>query len=309
MRDHNMDKEHNNIIRREGQDMGKEGIRGVKAEMSDEIFQKISKLVHEKIGLKLTDKKKYMVYSRLSRRLRELGLTNFNKYYQLLKKDTSELEELINLLTTNVTNFFREIHHFAFLKNRVFTELKQEKHNKKIRVWSAGCSSGEEAYSLAIILYDHFGPEWDIKILATDINTEVLNMAREGIYNYQQVKNIPYNLLSRYFLMGTGDNEGLFKVKDDIKKLIVFKKLNLNSGSYQIESKLDFIFCRNVFIYFNHKIRARILEHFYRLLKDNGYLFLGHSESINNSRAKNNRWKLVWQTTYQKTGKGERDGA
>jgi chemotaxis protein methyltransferase CheR len=233
--------------------------------INDEIFEKISNLVNEMIGLNLSHKKKAMVNSRLSKRLRELGLNDFEEYYQFLDGNKNELIKLYNLLTTNVTKFFREEYHFSYLEEEVLPNIMANKDNKKIKVWSAGCSSGEEAYSLAIVLKEFFNTEkWDVKILATDINTEVLKVAREGIYHQRQVKPIPYNLLVKHFKLGQDEKKDLFKVKSDLKDLVRFGKINLNkAGEYPIKSKFDFIFCRIVFIYFIDKIRNEILYKFH----------------------------------------------
>ncbi|SJZ40910.1 CheR family methyltransferase [Selenihalanaerobacter shriftii] len=272
-----------------------------KVKISDKAFNQISELMQRTIGLNLSTKKKAMVHSRLSKRLRELNLDSFDEYYQLLNESESELVHLCNLLTTNVTKFFREKYHFQFLQDRVLPQIKADKCNKKIRIWSAGCSSGEEVYSLAIILREFFDDDWDIKILATDINTEVLRLAKKGIYHQRQIKPIPYKLLTKYFKLGEGKNKGLFKVKQHLNELVVFKRLNLNqSTEYPIKSELDFVFCRNVFIYFKKKTREQVLHRFYNYIKDNGYLFLGHSESINGSSGLAEKWKLIQQTTYQK---------
>jgi chemotaxis protein methyltransferase CheR len=271
-------------------------------QISSQVFAKISKLVAEKIGVYLPEKKKAMVNSRLSKRIRKLGLANFDEYCRYLQNNEAELLELYNTVTTNVTKFFRENHHFDFLRETVFPLLKQ-KEKPKIRVWSAGCSTGEEPYSLAIELAEFFDiDKWDIKILASDINTEALQTARNGIYKEDQVKQIPYSRLTKYFKLGIRKPERLFKVKEQLKNLIVFRRINLNpEANYPINSALDFIFCRNVFIYFTPETREQILNHFYRHLKKQGYLFLGHSESINQRKPGYNNWQPVDKTTYQKS--------
>ncbi|MGM0501548.1 MAG: CheR family methyltransferase [Bacillota bacterium] len=267
-------------------------------QISQRVFDHISDLIYQEIGVHLPKKKKSMVNSRLSKRIRKLGLSDFKEYCDYLEDNKKELLHLFNTLTTNVTHFFREKHHFEFLKNQVFPELKQN-NNKKVRGWSAGCSSGEEAYTLAILLSEFFSKSWDVKILGTDINTEVLTAARKGIYHHRQVKKAPYELLTKYFQLGSGENEGLFKVKDKLKKLVVFRRSNLNQKQYPIKSELDFIFCRNVFIYFNKNTQSQILNKFHSYLKTGGYLFLGHSESIS-AEDQANKWRSVAKTTYQK---------
>ncbi len=270
-------------------------------EFSDQLFNKFSRLIYQNIGVNLPLKKKSMVKSRLAKRIRRLRMNSFAEYYDYLSDNDAELVQLYNLLTTNVTKFFREDYHFQFLQQKLFPRLKRRRQ-KRLYIWSAGCSSGEEVYSLAITIREFFDPEvWKIKILATDINTEVLEAAQEGIYHYRQVKSIPYNLLKKYFKLGRGSNNRLFKVKDELKQLIRFKRLNLNQkSSYPIDKRLDFIFCRNVFIYFNQEIRDEILARFHSHLRSAGHLFLGHSESISRLTDNHNRWQPVYKTVYQK---------
>ncbi|TDX47823.1 CheR family methyltransferase [Orenia marismortui] len=267
-----------------------------------DVFQKISSLIYKSIGVNLHDKKRAMVNSRLSKRLYKLGLTSFEEYYQYLINTPQELSQIYNILTTNVTKFFREEYHFKFIKEQVLPRIEKRNKNKSIRVWSAGCSSGEEAYSLAIILREYFiNTSWDIKILATDINTDVLKTGKEGIYSYDKVNAIPYDLLKKYFKLGRGKQANLFKAKEELRDLIEFKKINLNQlEDSSIKDNLDFIFCRNVFIYFRPKTREKIIKQFYQKLKDDGYLFLGHSESINSSRQVEEKLRSVYKTTYQK---------
>lgn len=264
--------------------------------ISDQLFYKFSEIIHKKIGFALPINKKYLLYSRLAGRIRKLGLADFDSYYKLILTDEKELVKLCNLLTTNVTHFFRENYHFKYLEKNALPSFNHK--NKKIRAWSAGCSTGEEAYSLAIVLDQFFqNKKKDIQVLATDINTEVLEAARKGIYLYQKVSNIPYEYLTRYFMLGKGQNEGLFKVKKDIRKMVNFRYLNLNLDNYSFNEKFDFIFCRNVFIYFNPSTREKILNNFYKYLKDDGYLFLGHADI---AKLNLDRWIQVWKTTYRK---------
>lgn len=265
--------------------------------ISDHLFYKFSNILNKEIGLFLPLKKKYLLYTRLVGRLRQLGLNNFDIYYDLIVKDRAELVKLYNLLTTNVTRFFRENYHFEYLKGELLPLFLSAK-KKKIRAWSAGCSTGEEAYSLAIVL-DHFFQDkgFDIKIIATDINTEVLEFASKGIYSYQKIADIPYELLTRYFMLGKKQNEGFFKVKKRLRKMLIFENLNLNLENYVLNYKFDFIFCRNVFIYFERRTRNRILNNFYNQLQDDGYLFLGHADS---ARLDSNKWLQVWKTTFRK---------
>jgi len=261
-------------------------------------FTKIQKLIYDQIGVNLKTSKKTMVKARLLKRLRRLGLTSFEEYLEFLNHNNQELVILYNFLTTNVTHFFREKHHFKYMQDNVLPELLLE-NKKVIRVWSAGCSSGEEVYSLAIVLKEFFPKDWTIKILGTDINTEVLKIASTGIYSQKSVEKIPYSLLKKYFLLGSGKNEGFFKVKKVLKDTVTFGRLNLNDDTYPIKNKIDIIFCRNVFIYFDKRTQKEILRRFYRQLPTNGHLFLGHSESINLNECLD-PWQSVFKTTYRK---------
>lgn len=267
-------------------------------ELTQKTFAKIQNLIYKEIGVNLKTSKKTMVKSRLLKRLRTLGFQSFEGYLEFLDHNNEELVVLYNFLTTNVTHFFREKHHFEYMQSVVLPELLL-KDEKIIRVWSAGCSSGEEVYSLAIILKEFFPKDWTIKILGTDINTEVLTIAKTGIYSKKSVEKISYALLKKYFLLGKGKNEGFFKVRDSLKKLVTFGRLNLNDDTYPIKNKIDIIFCRNVFIYFDKKTQKQILRRFYKQLINNGYLFLGHSESINLSECQD-LWQSVFKTTYKK---------
>ncbi|TDX53200.1 CheR family methyltransferase [Orenia marismortui] len=267
--------------------------------ISDRTFRKISQLVYNSIGIKLKKNKKAMLKSRLIGRLIELDLDNFDQYYKFLINSKEEFDNLINFVTTNVTSFFREDHHFDYLISKVLPELEDDKDRKKIRVWSAGCSSGEEAYSIAIVLSEYFNDqEWDCKVLATDINKSVLSKASQGIYSKEEVKYLPKYIINKYF---KSIKEGYFKVKESIREKIVFKKVNLKPGSYYpIKSKLDFIFCRNVFIYFDHQTRKKISNKFYKLLREGGYLFLGNSDTMFAIDSFDKKWRVANITTYQK---------
>jgi len=267
-------------------------------ELTQKTFIRIQKIIYEEIGVDLKISKKTMVKSRLLKRLRSLRFNSFEDYLSFLEGNDQELVILYNFLTTNVTHFFREKHHFEYMENKILPELLIE-NKKVIRVWSAGCSSGEEVYSLAIVLKEFFPKNWTIKILGTDINTEVLNIAKIGVYSKKSVEKIPYTLLKKYFFLGKGKNKDFFKVKNSLKDLVTFGRLNLNDDVYPIKNKIDMIFCRNVFIYFNQSTQKQILRKFYKQLIMNGHLFLGHSESIN-LNACEDKWQSVFKTTYRK---------
>lgn len=270
-------------------------------QMSNQIFKDISQWIYQEIGLKLTEKKKAMVKARLTKRLIELKVSSFEEYYQLASGCESEKCKLINLLTTNVTKFFREGYHFQFLEEVLLPKIRSNYKQDKIRVWSAGCSSGEEAYSIAIVLNEFFGEEWDIKILATDVNTEVLKKGARGIYSCCELKKLSPMLVDKYFKIIKSSDKRYYQVRDKLRKQVIFKRLNLNqTKSYQINSKLDLIFCRNVFIYFDDNVKQEVLNFFYNNLKNRQYLFLGNSDSIDHIVQDNQKWKLLYPTTYQK---------
>jgi chemotaxis protein methyltransferase CheR len=269
--------------------------------LSDQDFAEIRELVFDQIGVNLTEKKRPLIISRLSRRLVELKFSDFSEYLDFLKKNPEEYEVLFNLITTNVTKFFREQDHFDYLNNILLNSFLH-KTRKVVRVWSAGCSTGEEPYSLAITLKEFYKKQnWSIQMLASDINTQVLSKAKKGIYRESQITNISYNLLKKYFKLGTGKNEGLFKVKHTLKNVITFRKINLTDNKpFPIDKKLDFIFCRNVFIYFNKTTQIKVLDKFHDTLKNGGHLFLGHSETIDLRNPTEKNWQLIKPTIYKK---------
>jgi len=275
--------------------------------LGPEEFGEIRRLVYESIGVNLTEPKKALVVSRLSRRLKELRLDTFAQYLRYLKSDPQEIGTFFNCLTTNVTSFFREAHHFEYLQNTFLPALESnfspKTGGRKIRAWSAGCSTGEEPYTLAMVLEDYFRGKkgWGVDILASDINTETLEKASRGIYRRQEVKGISYDYLRKHFKLGAGPNQGLFKVKENLQKMITFCQLNLASlENYPVGDPFDFIFCRNVFIYFDKPTRARVLRRFHQHLLPGGLLFLGHSESIDLTDEESGQWRSVKHTVYEK---------
>ncbi|NLJ56939.1 MAG: protein-glutamate O-methyltransferase CheR [Firmicutes bacterium] len=276
-------------------------------ELSARDFNIVQRIVYEKIGIDLTEAKKALVVSRLSKRLRELKLNTFTQYYRYLQESPGETEIMFNCLTTNVTRFFREQHHFESLYleclPRWEAEIGDNFHKRKVRAWSAGCSTGEEPYTLAMVLHDYFQGKkgWSINILASDVNTDVLEKARRGLYSHKEIEGIPYSYLKKYFKLGTGSNQGFFKTKRMLQELVAFRRINLASAEkYPAAGSLDLIFCRNVFIYFDREVRRQILERFHRCLQPGGLLFLGHSESINTLGGQNGRWHMLRHTIYQR---------
>ncbi len=272
--------------------------------LSDEEFETIRRLVKAQTGISLGLHKRELVVSRLSRRLRALGLKSFAEYIQLLKEagDSGELVHMINQITTNKTDFYREKHHFDFLSNTVLPKLYAEGErtgNRRIRCWSAGCSSGEEPYTMAITMAEFFKdrPGWDIKILATDLDTAMLRKASKGEYPAEAVEPIPKPILTRYFEKRVHDGEVFYVVKPQLRKMIVFRRFNLMAPRYPFKIQLDFIFCRNVLIYFDHDDKIAVVKKFHSVLKPGGYLFVGHSESL---MAAKDLFRYVATTVYQK---------
>jgi len=250
-----------------------------------EDFIKFKKLIYERAGIHFEDRKITFVKRRILERMEILKINKVTDYYKLLRfadKDRKEFQNLINILTTNETYFFREFYQLEVFGEVLLPEIEEKRGKEgvyKIKIWSAGCSSGEEPYTIAIILKEILDDYkiWDIEILATDIDENVLNKANKGIYSKRSIKDVPPSYLEKYFIKIGED----YKVKDEIKKMVTFEKLNLFDTPAMIRKKeYDFIFCRNVLIYFNDESRKKVVNLFYNSLNYNGYIFLGHSESM-----------------------------
>ena len=264
-------------------------------------FDFLRKISNERTGIVVSDDKFDMFYSRLSRRVRLLGLRSFKEYCDLIKndRDGSETLELVNSITTNLTSFFRENHHFEYLADTVIPELVgKNAAQRKIRIWSAGCSTGEEPYSLAITLRNAMATiaGWDARILATDIDSNVLRTASNGIYPIERVNGLPRSVLRSGFRKGKGEHEGKVKVKREMRSVIDFKQLNL-IAPWQMDEPVDVIFCRNVIIYFDKETKTKLVDRYADNLKEGGYLFIGHSESLFNV---SKRFELIGNTVYRK---------
>jgi len=246
--------------------------------LTDADFVRIRKLIKERSGIDMSDAKRSLVYGRLARRVRALQLTTFSAYLELVDDASSdEGAQFLNALTTNVTELFREQHHFELLAERIVSEAARS-GRKKLRIWSAGCSLGDEPYSIAITLTNApVTRDWDVKILATDIDTDVLAQARRGIYPAERVTKLTPGQRA-HFLRGTSKNEGLARVSEQIRGLVTFKQLNLH-GTWPMQGPFDVVFCRNVLIYFDAPARERLVRRFANILKPGGYLCLGHSEA------------------------------
>ena len=257
--------------------------------ISDREFILYRKLIYSKAGIWLSPTKKAFLEARLSRRLRELGMDSFQAYYQYVTQnpDGSELEQLLDRVSTNETHFFREPRQFEFLEQQIFPDWKAQGDSglrpRRIRVWSAGCSTGEEPYSLAMILLDHFprGSRWEIEIIATDLSSRVLKSAQKAVWSIVKAKEIPQSYLKRFMLKGTGSQQAYMKAGTEIQAIIRFQQLNLNDDHYAVPEPFDLIFCRNVLIYFDAASRARVVYRLVNRLAPGGFLLVGHAESLN----------------------------
>ncbi len=250
-----------------------------------EDFIKLRNIIYNKAGLIFEPKKIYFVKKRVEKRLDALSIKNiseYNNYLSFNDRDGKELQELLNLLTTNETYFFREVNQLEIFIDHCLPEVikkKKEKGNKKIRIWSAGCSSGEEPYTIAIMLLEKFKNknEWNFEIIATDIDTEILKKAERALYNDRSLRNVSDDLLRRYFVKTP---EG-YQLRMIAKKMVKFKYLNLfDNQKMRMMRGIDFIFCRNVLIYFNDNSRKEVVANFYDSLHPGGFIYLGYSESV-----------------------------
>ena len=257
---------------------------------SAEHFRVISERVYEFSGIRLPEAKREMVYARLARRLRALGIGSFDDYVRFLDLEPAEWEHCTNALTTNVTAFYREEHHFT-----VLAELARTHGGEPFRVWSAGCSTGEEPYTIAMCLADSL-PHDNYSVLATDLDSQVIATAREGVYPLQSVLRLPEARQKRFFLKGAGRFEGKARVRREIARHVEFARVNLMDAQWPVPPGLDAIFCRNVMIYFDKPTQRRLIERFAGLLKPGGLFFAGHAESLLDQ---GRYFRLRGQTVYQ----------
>jgi chemotaxis protein methyltransferase CheR len=256
-----------------------------------EHFRVISARVYEFSGIRLPEAKREMVYARLARRLRALRLSSFDDYLRFLELEPAEWEHCTNALTTNVTSFFREAHHFEILAAHARSTSKDA---EPFRVWSAGCSSGEEPYTIAMTLAETM-PDRHFEVVASDIDTQVLAHAHEGIYPVASVATLSPERQKRFFLRGTGRFEGRARVRRELCRHVAFDRLNLMDRDWPLEGQFDAIFCRNVMIYFDKPTQRRLIERFWARLKPGGLFFAGHAESLlDNGR----HFRLRGQTVY-----------
>lgn len=247
---------------------------------TDRDFERIRKMIYAHAGIALNPSKQDMVYSRLARRLRSLGLGSFDEYLTFLEKEKdAEWETFVNALTTNLTSFFREPHHFPLL-----ADYLRKRRNRPINIWCSAASTGEEPYSIAMTAVEAFGSLTPpVKILATDLDTNVLDKARQGVYAMERLEKMPQEKIRKFFLRGEGARAGYAKVRKELSDLISFKQLNLLDANWPMKTRFDVIFCRNVMIYFDKPTQYKILEKFLPLLQTDGLLFAGHSESFHHA--------------------------
>lgn len=266
-------------------------------------YELLRDFIYQKCGINLGDHKLQLVQSRLNKRLRQLGLETYKEYYERLvaQKDDEEMTILLDSISTNTTHLFREKHHFDVLVEqlREWTSAKGARRNSTIRIWSAGCSSGEEPYTLAIVATELFRADAPkrVKILATDISTRVLERAEAGRYGEAALAQAPENLRRTYFTKVRGSKQPEYDVSDRLKKLITFKRFNLMSPAFPFRNLFDVIFCRNVMIYFDRETQETLVNKYAKHLAPDGLLFIGHSESLNRI---SHPLKYVAPTVYRK---------
>ncbi|MDB5777084.1 MAG: chemotaxis protein CheR [Herbaspirillum sp.] len=239
-------------------------------------FDRVRELIYQRAGIALAESKQEMVYSRLARRLRATGIVSFATYLDSLERqlDSNEWEAFVNALTTNLTSFFREAHHFPILAEHV-------KGRRELSVWCSAASTGEEPYSIAITLCEAYGTlNPPAQIVATDIDTNVLTIGANGVYPLDRVDKMSPERLKKYFLRGTGAQAGMVRLRPELRKMITFKQLNLLADSWPLSGPFDVIFCRNVMIYFDKPTQSKILAKFVPLMKPDALLFAGHSENF-----------------------------
>jgi len=266
------------------------------AELSERQFKRISQLVYRLCGINLKSGKEALVRARLMKRLRALGMKSFNEYIRYIESDrgVQELGLMIDVITTNKTSFFREQEHFSYLGEKILPELKA----RRLRFWSAGCSSGEEPFSLAILLREEV-PDIefkDVRILGTDISTRMLERARKAIYGEETLQDLPPSILRKYFIRIRKESPRIYKVKDNVRAMVRLAWLNL-MDSWPMNGPFNVIFCRNVMIYFDRATQEKLINRFWNLLEPGGYLFVGHSEGLS---AISHRFRYVQPAVYRK---------
>jgi chemotaxis protein methyltransferase CheR len=255
-------------------------------DLATEEFQLFQALVLRESGIHLGAKNRAMLVSRLWKRLRALELNSFSSYYRRVKADSQEMVHMLDCICTNETHFFREPAAFECLRSRVFPEWVAEadagNRGRTLRVWSAACSTGEEAYSLAMTVLTHFPPSagWNVEVLGTDLSTKVLARASAGIWPVEKISSVPVDYQRKFLLKGFGPEQGKIKAVEELRKVVRFQRLNLTQEPLPVTGPFDLIFCRNVLIYFQWETKIKVVDRLGKYLTPNGYLFLGHAESV-----------------------------
>ena len=270
--------------------------------MTDREFQQLRDLVYARLGINLTEKKRSMLIGRLQKLLRTSGFESFQDYYDYLVNEPGmdAMTELVNRVTTNYSFFYRGKSHFEFFIQRAFPEILnilRKRNSRDIRIWAAGCSTGEEPYMIIMLMMDYLAREyglWDGGILATDISEKALKLALEGIYPEDRTKELPQKLRLKYFNKLA---DGQLAVKDSIKKEVVFRRFNLKNKHFPFKKPLQVIFCRNVMIYFDKQTRDKLLQQFHEVTERGGYLFIGHSETLGRDQQ---FYRYIMPAVYQK---------
>ncbi|WP_225318830.1 CheR family methyltransferase [Cellvibrio sp. KY-GH-1] len=266
---------------------------GREFEYADSDFNRVRAAIYRKAGINLAESKRQLVYSRLARRLRALNLASFGEYLDYLESTPEELQEFVNALTTNLTAFFREEHHFSILKDFI----KKNRYNKPCRIWCSASSTGEEPYSIAMTVAEAYGNyRPPVEIVASDIDSQVLNTASMGVYSLDRLEALSADKKKQFFLRGKGKNSGKAKVIDELRRLIEFKQINLLDRKWPLQEKFDVIFCRNVMIYFDKPTQLQILKRMTQLLVPDGLYIAGHSESFSHA---SHLVRLVGKSTYR----------
>jgi chemotaxis protein methyltransferase CheR len=261
--------------------------------LTDRDFSRVRRLIYDYAGIKLSDQKRNMVYNRLVRRLRSHGGMDFTRYLDLVQDDNStEREAFVNALTTNLTSFFREAHHFELLAT--WAAERKKAGAAPLRIWSSGCSTGEEPWSIAMVLRETGS---QAQVLATDIDSEVLRTAQAGVYQADKAESLSAARLRSHFLRGVGANEGLVCVRPELRSMVRFAQLNLQAPQWPIGERFDAIFCRNVVIYFEREAQLRLAARFATLLSPGGLLLVGHSESFPSGHA---AFRSCGRTAYER---------
>lgn len=271
-------------------------------EITDREYRLLADLVYDKIGINLTDQKRNLLMGRLQKILRQKQFKSFNEYYEYIISDKSgvALSDLANYISTNHTFFYREKDHFEFFLKIALPELTARLRNRNshdLRVWSAGCSSGEEPYTLIMIMMEYFGAEydrWDAGILATDISEKALGIAKNAIYGEERIKYLPPLYIKKYFKKLP---DGQYQVIDKVRNEVVYRRFNLMNEQFPFKNKFDAIFCRNVMIYFDNPTRKTLVDKFYNLTTNGGYFFIGHSETL---KRDDFQYKYIMPALYKK---------